>query len=160
MKTRLALALLALVTLAALGALANGWREIETMTRSVARAIGRAAQGEAAIADMRRRLAKAKPAEPRAAWPTAIYYRPDGGGAGSGAGAGWGSSAGARASKPQPPRHASSTSAAKNCSTNTRQYGLAVSVAPRLKIMLKHTVPSNMKQEPSATVACKKLSLR
>ena len=64
--------------------LANDWREIETMTRSVARAIGRAAQGEAAIADMRRRLAKAKPAEPRAAWPTAIYYRPDGGGAGSG----------------------------------------------------------------------------
>lgn len=64
--------------------LANDWTEIEAMTRTVARAIGRDSQGEAAIARMRARLAHVKPAGPRSTWPTAIYYRPDGGGAGTG----------------------------------------------------------------------------
>ena len=63
---------------------ANSWAEVDAMTRLVARAIGREARGEAVIADMHRRLARLRPAEPPAQWPTVIYYRPDGGGAGTG----------------------------------------------------------------------------
>ncbi|OCC24195.1 hypothetical protein MB02_07990 [Croceicoccus estronivorus] len=64
--------------------IANNWPEIEAMTRRVALAIGRARQGEAVISDLRARLARVRPQQPRRAWPTAIYYRPDGGGAGTG----------------------------------------------------------------------------
>ena len=63
---------------------ANSWAEVDAMTRLIARAIGREARGEAVIADMHRRLARVRPAEPTAQWPTVIYYRPDGGGAGTG----------------------------------------------------------------------------
>ena len=63
---------------------ANSWAEVDAMTRLIARAIDREARGEAVIADMHRRLARLRPAEPLAQWPTVIYYRPDGGGAGTG----------------------------------------------------------------------------
>lgn len=64
--------------------LANEWTEVERMTREIAGALGRPRKGEAVIADMRARLARVRPAEPRSDWPTVIYYRPDGGGAGAG----------------------------------------------------------------------------
>jgi iron complex transport system substrate-binding protein len=63
---------------------ANEWEEVERMTRDVARALGQPRRGEAVIADMRARLARVRPSEPRSQWPTVIYYRPDGGGAGAG----------------------------------------------------------------------------
>lgn len=63
---------------------ANSWDDVEAMTRLTALAIGQRARGETVIADMRRRLARVAPSEPRSAWPTVIYYRPDGGGAGAG----------------------------------------------------------------------------
>lgn len=75
---------------------ANSWSEVEAMTRLTAGHIGQRARGEAVIADIRRRLAVAAPKESRSAWPTVVYYRPDGGGAGAGtfvdaslAAAGW-----------------------------------------------------------------------
>lgn len=64
--------------------LVNEWSEVEQMTRDVARALGRQSRGDAVIADMRARLARVRPPEPRGAWPTVVYYRPDGGGAGAG----------------------------------------------------------------------------
>lgn len=64
--------------------LANEWTEVERMTREIAGALGQPRKGEAVIADMRARLARVRPAEPRSDWPTVIYYRPDGGGAGAG----------------------------------------------------------------------------
>ncbi len=63
---------------------ADDWPDIETMTRTVAAAIGEPGRGRAVIADMRRRLAILRPRTPRSTWPTVVYYRPDGGGAGRG----------------------------------------------------------------------------
>ncbi|MDB5725949.1 MAG: transporter substrate-binding protein [Novosphingobium sp.] len=63
---------------------ANSWAEVEAMTRQAAAELGQRVRGEAVIADMRRRLARAAPKEPRSAWPTVVYYRPDMGGAGAG----------------------------------------------------------------------------
>ena len=63
---------------------ADGWAEVDAMTRLVARALDQTARGEALVADMHRRLARLRPAEPRRDWPTVVYYRPDGGGAGAG----------------------------------------------------------------------------
>lgn len=65
-------------------AFATHWGEIDRMTREVAAALGRSVRGEAVIADMHRRLARVAPHEPKAHWPTVVYYRPDGGGAGIG----------------------------------------------------------------------------
>ena len=60
------------------------WGEVETMTRTVAAAIGQPERGEAVLADMNRRLAQLQPKTPREEWPTILYYRPDMGGAGEG----------------------------------------------------------------------------
>ena len=61
---------------------ANDFAEVETMTRTIASAMGEGARGDEIIADMHRRLARVRPRTPRSTWPTVVYYRPDGGGGG------------------------------------------------------------------------------